>query len=199
MTLLIRKEDRQVNGLDEAQVSNIGQIVLKLHRIEIRGRGSTRYKYAQNDDRVANSIAEKALKGRSISRKIELGATLPSGRAGYQLLKDYIDPKDRPFAVCKFRHRSMDDLYAEMIVPRPIPLEDREPESLSLEEMRELVRRQEADLQNLRRQIEENRANLSGTQGIKHELKREHDPEFGESSGSTFRRRCIETVDLTDD
>lgn len=40
-----------------------------------------------------------------------------------------------------------DDLYAEMIVPKPIPLGNRDPESLSVEEMRELLRRQEEDLE----------------------------------------------------
>lgn len=88
-----------------------------------------------------------------------------------------------------------------MIVPRPVPLEERDPESLSVEEMRELLRRQEANLErrNLRRQIEGNRAVLSGSQGIKGELKREHDSSLAESSGSASRRRRIETVDLTDD
>lgn len=88
-----------------------------------------------------------------------------------------------------------------MIVPKPIALEDRDPDSLSLEEMRELLRRQEADLerQNMRRQIEENGARLSGSQDIKRELKREHGSAFAASSSSASSRRRIETVDFIDD
>lgn len=36
-----------------------------------------------------------------------------------------------------------DDLYAEIIVPRPLPLEERDVDSLSLEELRELTRQQQ--------------------------------------------------------
>lgn len=106
-----------------------------------------------------------------------------------------------PLPCCTFLLTCSEDLYAEMIVPRPIPLEDRDLESLNVEEMRELVRRQKADLErrNLRHQIEENRATSSGSQRIKRELKRERDFAFGENSGSASSRRRIETVDLTDE
>jgi hypothetical protein len=87
-----------------------------------------------------------------------------------------------------------------MIVPIPVPLEERDFNSLTLEEMRELLKRQEADLerQNLKRQLEENRRKLSGTDELKKEVKREHNTAFRESKDTSKRRR-IETVDLTDD
>jgi hypothetical protein len=82
-----------------------------------------------------------------------------------------IDPKEKPFAHFCFRYRSIstssfslhhpfacivelttavDDLKAELIIPRspsPIPLEDRPLESLSLEESLELLRRQRVSVQ----------------------------------------------------
>jgi len=87
-----------------------------------------------------------------------------------------------------------------MIVPIPVPLEERDLNSLTLEEMRELLKRQEADLerQNLKRQLEENRRKLSGSDELKKEVNREHNTAFGESKDTSKRRR-IETVDLTDD
>jgi hypothetical protein len=94
----------------------------------------------------------------------------------------------------------LDDLHAEMIVPILVPLEERDLNSLTLEEMRELLKRQEADLerQNLKRQLEENRRKLSGTDELKKEVKREHNTTSGESRDTSKRRR-IETVDLTND
>ncbi|RDI85421.1 hypothetical protein Vi05172_g4764 [Venturia inaequalis] len=193
-------DDRPVSGTDTARASKLGDIIVSFHRTNIQGPITRKNTYAPDDLQGPQSVAEKALKGRALSRTIDLGTAIPS-RPGTSVKKNYIDPKDKPFAIFTFRYRSMDDLYAEMIVPRPVPLEERDPESLSVEEMRELLRRQEANLErrNLRRQIEGNRAVLSGSQGIKGELKREHDSSLAESSGSASRRRRIETVDLTDD
>lgn len=56
-----------------------------------------------------------------------------------------IDPSDRPFAVYKFRYRSAKALKSMGLIPqtpKPIPLEERPIEELTLEETRELLRRQ---------------------------------------------------------
>lgn len=55
-----------------------------------------------------------------------------------------------PFASFTFKYRSRKDLQIEGIIPRspsPVPLEDRDPETLSAEEARELVRIQRQKLQ----------------------------------------------------
>jgi hypothetical protein len=65
---------------------------------------------------------------------------------------DYVDGPDLPIAVFNFRYRSRNDLKAECIIPRsptPIPLEDRSIEDLTMEEARELLRRQKVLISSL--------------------------------------------------
>jgi hypothetical protein len=73
-----------------------------------------------------------------------LGAAEPGKKPSTWLVK-YVDGLKHPIAVFNFRYRSRDDLKAERILPRsptPVPLEDRPVEELTLEETRELLRRE---------------------------------------------------------
>ncbi|KAI7287300.1 hypothetical protein KC345_g728 [Hortaea werneckii] len=91
-----------------------------------------------------NAIPEKCLKGRAISSQAVLGAGKPcTGSPSIQATNPY---GPVPFATYIFRYRSHRDLQIEGIIPRSpspqpgIPLEERDPATLFIEEARELVR-----------------------------------------------------------
>ncbi|GIZ45787.1 hypothetical protein CKM354_000894000 [Cercospora kikuchii] len=92
---------------------------------------------------VAASIPEKCLKGRAISSRASLGAV--EQRANKVIYANLKYPySTTPFAKFTFKCRSRRDLQLEDIIPRtpsPAPLEQRDPNSLTLEESRELLRR----------------------------------------------------------
>ncbi|KAK5740393.1 hypothetical protein LTR17_004656 [Elasticomyces elasticus] len=87
-------------------------------------------------------VHEKCLKGRAISSRATLGEAIPAkAPTGYRMEWPY---GDDPIATFEFLYRSRRDLQAEGVLPRspsPVPLEERDPESLTREEAIALVRR----------------------------------------------------------
>ncbi|KAI5269935.1 hypothetical protein E4T47_06590 [Aureobasidium subglaciale] len=136
------------------------------------------------------NIHEKHLKGQAISQQAN------SVRVEY--LND-----GEPFATFQFRYRSRRDLQTLCLIPRspsPVPLENRPEESLSREELLELLRRQKA--------LQEEQIT------IKRELKRERvdddesddelvvvssRPPASKLKTSVNLDTGVETIDLTDD
>ncbi|KAE9969442.1 hypothetical protein BLS_005353 [Venturia inaequalis] len=190
--------DTPVKILDKKllkQMTELGQITIGVHRVVIHGPSATTK--TKEVTFGTEEVSEKALKGRAISRKTKLGppvsvSALPSS------ITQFIDARDKPFAVFNFRYRSMNDLKAELIVPRsesPVPLENRLVDDLSREEMRELLKRQKQQIEEAARIKREGRNNV----------KRERDGhavvdvDDDELSTLPAKRRCIETVDLTGD
>lgn len=103
-----------------------------------------------------------------------------------------------PFASFTFKYRSKKDLQIEGVIersPSPVPLEERDPETLSAEEARELVRIQREQLKN--------------RVAIKKEKREREEAEGSEDDGEvtmvsenrkrqkTSRDSGIEIVDLT--
>ncbi|KAI5256730.1 hypothetical protein E4T42_01510 [Aureobasidium subglaciale] len=147
------------------------------------------------------NVHEKHLKGQAISQQAKLGdpSCIPElNTVRVRYLNDC-----EPFATFQFRYRSRRDLQNLCLIPRrpsPVPLEDRPEESLSREELLELLRRQEA------RQEEQIT--------IKRELKRERvdndesddelvvvssRPPASKVKTSVNVDTGVETIDLTDD
>ncbi|WPG99316.1 Hypothetical protein R9X50_00212900 [Acrodontium crateriforme] len=92
---------------------------------------------------VGPIIHEKALKGRAISNRVIFGQ--PEIQGGQPLRSCFpLFPYGYvPIAGFRFKYRSRKDLHDEHIIPRSptlVPLEDRDPETLTLEEGRELAR-----------------------------------------------------------
>ncbi|KAK3622242.1 hypothetical protein LTR56_022290 [Elasticomyces elasticus] len=110
-------------------------------------------------------VPEKNLKGMALSHQAVVGPATPFQDTASRPVR-----KGSPIATFVFKYRSRAALQALHIIPRtpsPVPLEDRPVEELSIEEMRELVRRQKATL---------DAQNERGTkQEIKQEIKRERD------------------------
>jgi len=112
-----------------------------------------------------------------------LGAPQFVAPRGTWVGSEYLDGKDRPFAVFNFKYRSrsattlriiarfeadschlptseaLQDLRIIPRTPTPVPLEDRPLEELTAEEMRELLRRQRVQLE-LRFRKDDNDTNL---------------------------------------
>ncbi|EMC99084.1 hypothetical protein BAUCODRAFT_390870 [Baudoinia panamericana UAMH 10762] len=150
-------------------------------------------------------IPEKALKGRAMSIQAELSKAVACEAATYA---DVTYPYGHdPIATFTFKYRSRRDLQIEGIIPRspsPVPLEDRDPDSLSAEEARELVRRlraQREDLVRVKREGAKRQRSATVTEN--------HDDDDGDDvtiSETRSRKRSrpsadsgVELVDLTGD
>lgn len=104
-----------------------------------------------------------------------------------------------PFATYTFKYRSHRDLQIEGIIPRspsPVPLEERDPETLTAEEARELVRIQRQQLQD--------RAKVKKEKREREEDGDENGGEVRMTGGQRKRQRTstdsgIEVIDLSNE
>ncbi|KAF1921825.1 hypothetical protein BDU57DRAFT_545226 [Ampelomyces quisqualis] len=131
-------KDRLVKDLKE-----LGQISVKFNYItNLRPSTSALPTFSKGEG--FDEVPEKALKGTAISHQVLLRDPIPTGGSSF-LISDYVDPDRRPFLTVNFKYRSRAALKSLLIIPRspsPVPLEERDVDSLSLEETRELIRRQ---------------------------------------------------------
>ncbi|RMY73677.1 hypothetical protein D0863_03724 [Hortaea werneckii] len=131
--------------LDVRKVKSLGEIQIKFlwcrtgKTIPADERSNRHVKYSGQ-----NAIPEKCLKGRAISSQAVLGVGMPC--TGHSSIHATYPYGSQPFATYVFRYRSHRDLQIEGIIPRSpspepgVPLEERDPATLSIEEARELVR-----------------------------------------------------------
>nr|OQO20269.1 hypothetical protein B0A51_12034 [Rachicladosporium sp. CCFEE 5018] len=122
-------------------LSEIGEIKVRLQRCTTtvstnQGDRTNGFKSAGETD-----IPEKALKGRAVTHHTALGVAKPHN--GIWVTSEYPYGVD-PIATYIFKYRTHAGLLAEGIIersPSPVPLEEKEADSLTPEEARELVRR----------------------------------------------------------
>ncbi|KAI1616572.1 hypothetical protein EDD36DRAFT_484329 [Exophiala viscosa] len=103
-------------------------------------------------------VPEKALKGRAVDATMGLQSLRPTARVT-KYDGDHID--ECPRVVFIFQYRSRDALQRLGILPRtpePLPLEARDPDSLTLDQARELLRRQMAEREAARAKIKKEKA-----------------------------------------
>ncbi|KAK8218486.1 hypothetical protein IWZ01DRAFT_155306 [Phyllosticta capitalensis] len=146
--LVVDESSEQLDEETKESVDALGEIVIKVFRVKVT---STPEPVTENSSKPFaklhedSEVPEKALKGRAVSHKAELGQ-LQKGQAYSRLPSlERIDESDAPYAVFKFRYRSAEALKSMHLMPRtpePVPLEERPIEELTSEEMRELLRRQ---------------------------------------------------------
>ncbi|EME45426.1 hypothetical protein DOTSEDRAFT_71220 [Dothistroma septosporum NZE10] len=154
-----------------------------------------------------NGVSEKSLKGRAISQHATLAP--PERRNGvFRLIELEYPYGNVPFAVFAFRYRTRKDLQIESVIPRspsPTSLEERDPDDLSPEEMRELLRRmreREAYTVRVKREGEKCERRARSTTGI--DRGDDDDDDFEITTGPAKRRHTsndsgVEVVDLTED
>ncbi|EME84101.1 uncharacterized protein MYCFIDRAFT_214617 [Pseudocercospora fijiensis CIRAD86] len=197
----------QTSGEKVEAFKSLGEV--QVDCIFERPRGKPRV--VQDDSRFesafASNINEKCLKGRSISNHATLGPQ--ELRGGSQVTMQSTDRPygPEPFATYKFKYRSRRDLQIEGIIPRspsPTPLEDRDPDDLTPEEARELVRRmrEREKLQAaIKKEIKREKRNRSDTLNVDDESDHEGVLVTGEGPARKRARAStdsgIECIDLT--
>ncbi|EXJ85883.1 hypothetical protein A1O1_06252 [Capronia coronata CBS 617.96] len=146
-------------------------------------------------------IPEKALKGQAVDIGISLGKEEPA-KALMTYTGEMID--NSPIAVFIFLYRSKDALQILDILPRapsPVPLEERDPETLTKEEAVELLRRQKAELEAAKRKIKKEQAEADMQQrgGIKCEAPADdEEDDISVIAPPTKKHRNIpETIELS--
>ncbi|EFQ92434.1 hypothetical protein PTT_10464 [Pyrenophora teres f. teres 0-1] len=122
-------------------LKGMGTITIKVFRVKhIRGSNNGSLPMSTT---TQENVPEKALKGRTLSHQSSLRPAVicpPTTTAEFT----YVDPLKKPFAVFNFKYRSRAALKSLLIIPRspsPVPLEERDINSLTAEESRELIRR----------------------------------------------------------
>ncbi|KAF2491026.1 hypothetical protein BU16DRAFT_141592 [Lophium mytilinum] len=158
-------DPRKIGQTVRDALSKVGEISARLRRIEYRGIAEAPTATKSDGLLQFGSVPEKALKGRALSH--QAGLKLAKKMPAVQTINTFnIDPRNSPFATFNFRYRSSDALKALQIIPRsptPVPLEDRPIEELTLEETRELLKRQ--------------RERDAAARKVKQEVKRERNDE----------------------
>ncbi|KAI4234036.1 MAG: hypothetical protein LQ349_004042 [Xanthoria aureola] len=224
------KHVEQVSGLvaKRHDRKKLGSIEVKAHHVTQRDfhpAKNSSWDEAESSSQVA--LSEKQLKGSSATHAANYGKTQPY--AGHETVDiDYVDRKDFPFAYFQFKYRSKKALQSMLLIPRtpsppppprPVPLEERPVETLSVEELQQLVHRLresrtaepharsklESALaeQDVKREGEtKRRADIKSEQEGKPGtgVKRERDEEMEEILASAYVKRPKNTVpvDLTD-
>ncbi|KAF2004868.1 hypothetical protein P154DRAFT_518926 [Amniculicola lignicola CBS 123094] len=136
-----RSTDEKVNLV----LKEMGNITVKAHNVKNLTTSASQTLSKATKDRVG-PVPEKSLKGSALSHQATLGKAQASRKQDV-LTCDYIDPNKRPFATFNMKYRSRDALQSLLVIPRPaapLPLEERNVDDLTPEEMRELLRRQRA-------------------------------------------------------
>ncbi|TKA82298.1 hypothetical protein B0A55_01437 [Friedmanniomyces simplex] len=142
-------------------------------------------------------VSEKVLKGTALTHQATVGPAIPY--VNYNTTQSV--HTGRPLAIFLFKYRSRAALQALHLIPRtpsPVPLEDRPVEELTIDDMRELIRRQRviAKASIHLRDPEANGHSISQVKGsaaaetkVKTEVKREREALVDESDGSDVELR----------
>ncbi|KAK4496758.1 hypothetical protein PRZ48_012741 [Zasmidium cellare] len=186
--------DGHMTTHEAAKVRSLGELKVQVHhtrqvRIE-PGLG-------QYDHVETGIISEKALKGDSIARKRTSKAIVT-----------YPDGQHNPVATFVFRYRSMQALKSMLIIPRtptPPPLEERDFDTLTREELKELHRRakEAKEQEDTKRKIKRERKDenprprkVSRPSNGDTQLELDDEGSFRESSTATLDREEPEIIEL---
>ncbi|KAI5362322.1 hypothetical protein Slin15195_G059730 [Septoria linicola] len=201
----LQTTDAPVGNTKKADFENLGEIKVKCWWIRKKGNisedGVNTFKSACGD-----GVPEKCLKGRAISSLATVGPAEYLASKVQYVNTEYIYGKD-PLAMFTFKYRSRRDLQIEGLIPRsptPVPLEERDPDDLTPEEARELVRRLRRTQQ---QQIEIKKEGLKKKRARSATLDADSDSEGVVITGATSSRKRarqstdsgIELIDLTED
>ncbi|KAF7888086.1 uncharacterized protein EAF02_002627 [Botrytis sinoallii] len=190
---------------DATRMSVVGEIVVKVYRRGERTRSKNQSKRLNVPKNLAavssESVHEKALKGQAMSHSTTLGA--PQATKAIILWNmSYLDGKDRPIAVYRFKYRSKESLKSLLILertpepspsPSPAPIPNVASGSFDLEK---LDATQKAKLQEFLGNLLGNEGQSNGERKIKRE--REETGMDSKTNKRSKRNERVE-VDLTGD
>ncbi|TID13714.1 ATP-dependent RNA helicase [Venturia nashicola] len=185
---------KMINKELREKVAKLGQITVEFFRCVIKRKKADLQGYGWNDG--VDTVPEKALKGKALSHATSLSETATVVPAPCRYTSDHIDGRNDPYATICFQYRSLNDLKAEMIIPRspsPIPLAERTP--TTLEEALEVIRIQREQASNIQQEnIRMKRERASSPPSI-----HEDNEDLSIIEPTPKRRRVTDTIDLTDD
>ncbi|KAI9874215.1 MAG: hypothetical protein M1830_010057 [Pleopsidium flavum] len=188
------------------RVVQLGTIRVEVHRVHggvYREPGTSGSGWQWDELTELGTLPEKALKGHALSHNASLGLPQFTPPRGVWLGIEYLDGKYRPFAVFNFKYRSQKSLHDLRIIPRtptPVPLEDRPIEELTIEEARELLKRQRERQGST---VSEGKVEIKAERGIKREY--EDDEEYNALLSSARPNKLArkwkegEIIDLLED
>ncbi|KAF2481709.1 hypothetical protein BDY17DRAFT_325226 [Neohortaea acidophila] len=136
--------DGSANASLIRQLANVGKVQAVLRRCLQSGPQSATA-HRNFEPALGSNVPEKALKGRAVSSRITLNNHVPCAAPLY--VNVTYPWGEVPVGVYTFKYRSRRDLQIEGLIPRDIPLMERDPNTLTLAEARERIRLQEAQLQ----------------------------------------------------
>ncbi|KAI9874223.1 MAG: hypothetical protein M1830_010050 [Pleopsidium flavum] len=180
------------------RIAQLGTISLEVHRLHggvYKEPGNSAYGWIWDELSELSTVSEKALKGHALSHNASLGLPQLTSPQGLWGGTEYLDGEDRPFAIFNFKYRSrswasvqinsrrkadvfpssesLQDLRIIPRTPTPVPLEDRPIEELTIEEARELLKRQRERQGST---VSEGKVEIKAERGIKREY--EDDEEY---------------------
>ncbi|GAB7360129.1 hypothetical protein MBLNU230_g7892t1 [Neophaeotheca triangularis] len=192
---MLRKADAATNADAPARYSCLGEVELRFTRVRVLGPSVKGRSVRLWEPASDHAVPEKALKGRAISQRAGYAPPVPH-TPGDCLTCAYAWGKE-PFAKFVFKYRSRRDLQIEGIIPRspsPTPLEDRDEASLTVEEARELVRRQRREKRDTATLVSDDESGDDDGDGV-FEVERQGGPTSKRLK--TCRDPGVEVVDLS--
>ncbi|KAI9648089.1 hypothetical protein NHQ30_002718 [Ciborinia camelliae] len=102
---------------DAKRLSVVGEIVVKVYRRGERRQSSRQSHPVKFNVDTSTPVHERALKGKAMSHGTALGAPQAIEAPVYWNI-DFIDGKDYPIAIYRFKYRSKESLKSLLILPR---------------------------------------------------------------------------------
>ncbi|KAK0514523.1 hypothetical protein JMJ35_003140 [Cladonia borealis] len=180
-----------------SHIKDLGTINIEFCRRMVLGKGAPRIWKYDKDIGGASALTEKQLKGKSLTHGVAFGDVRKiADCATYETRP--VDGKDSPVAKFIFKYCSRKALQDLLLIPRtpsppleptPLPLEERNMDELSPEEIRELGRRQQARYRMERDAIKNETGTKREETKAEHGMKREYDEEYDELMRSAITKK----------
>ncbi|KIW85325.1 hypothetical protein Z517_00715 [Fonsecaea pedrosoi CBS 271.37] len=191
--------DHDYRQEDKERYQNLGSIKVEVWKRRDIGMDGT---LVRVKDFATGPVSEKAIKGAAIDMRASLDPPQPCRNS---ILRHGANIENKPYAVFVFKYRSKEALQAVGILERPEmpqPLEERDVETMSPDELKELARRLKAaqEAQRIKFKKENADANLARLA----ELKRNRDSGHNDEDEVNFLgerpvKRICSTVAVLDD
>ncbi|RYP18675.1 hypothetical protein DL765_003810 [Monosporascus sp. GIB2] len=183
--------DQEFSNADMYKVKRLGTLQILVYNMMFSNKTHTP---ASGTLPNTGPVHEKALKGRSVSHKVDYSPGKP-GITYPRQVDVYQDPLKRPFAVFEFRYCSKEDLIAEGVVPRPNPMDDMDEQQLRQFALRLYREKENRDMSVKSEVKSEAKLERETRSGVKRSREESEPTSAKRSKGS----RSLEIVDLTEE
>ncbi|RYP67738.1 hypothetical protein DL771_007071 [Monosporascus sp. 5C6A] len=185
-------EESSIGNADMYKAQRLGTLQILVYNMMFSNKTHTPAAFPPPN---TGPVHDKALKGRTVTHKVDYAPGVPAIPTPQRQIAVYQDPLKRPFAVFEFRYRSRESLIAEGIVPRPTPMDDMDEQQLRQFALKLYREKEDRD--------------MSVKSEVKSKVKTERETQGGvkrgrEKSELTPAKRSkgthsLETIDLTEE